>query len=108
MENNALYAAIAERKSLEVIRDIVRENPEPVRTGVGREWLPLHFAARSAAPVDLVRFLVDSYPGALQETDDEERLPLHLAAKRKARVEAQRNETFEIGLEGRHARELVT
>jgi Ankyrin repeats (many copies) len=72
-----LFAAIAERQALEVIQEMVRDDPGLIREKDGcHGWLPLHYAARIQVKVDLLRYLVDTYPAALLERDKEGRLPL--------------------------------
>ena len=44
-------------------------------------YLPLHYAARFKAPVEVVRALLDAYPQGAETMNNEGRLPLHLAAE---------------------------
>lgn len=47
-----------------------------------KKELPLHYAVRMGAPLEVLNVLVSSYPRALVETVNHERTPLHVACGR--------------------------
>jgi ankyrin repeat protein len=73
-------------QSIDKIRSLVKDCPEAVKVKDGGESLPLHYACRYGAPLEVIQYLVDQWPEALKIADEYGWLPLHVACAYKAPV----------------------
>jgi len=74
----------AERGKLELVKQMVRQNPLVVRDGGGRRGeTPLHFACCGFGFTEVASFLLD-HGAAVNAEDDDRNTPLHYAAEEGA------------------------
>jgi ankyrin repeat protein len=90
-----LFAAIERRESLAVLRTIVQDAPDSVRTRCDDDngsnnpggGFAIHKAVRELSTPEIVRFLASEHPPALQECDGDGYTPLHWAVRQQASLE---------------------
>ena len=82
----SLIAALQHRNPLNEIHRIMETNPnyiEETKNGM----LPLHYACKRNAPLEVLEFLIQQYPASVKEKDNQGKLPLHYACKNNAPIQ---------------------